>query len=80
MKLLLPDRALLLKLLYENGDNAAEVLLFYRGQKSLSKSLVTSCALERIFKYFEKTVLLNFKQVEVRKKEYYNRCRLARRL
>ena len=58
MALSLPDRALLLKLFYQNGDNAAKVLRLYRGQKSLHKGPVTPCALRRIVKRFEGTSLL----------------------
>ena len=55
MALSLPDRALLLKLFYQNGDNAAKALRLYRGQKSLRKGPVTPCALRRMVKRFEET-------------------------
>ena len=38
---------LLLKLFYQNSDNAAKVLHLYKGQKSLCKGPITQCALWR---------------------------------
>ena len=52
----LPDSALLLNLSYQNGDNAVKTLRLYRGQKSLRKGPVASCAPRKIVNYFQETV------------------------